>query len=168
MAFHFGFERAVESPGINLLPLEEITRLDLGLEFLGGEEVVILAIDLCATDGAVGRGYAERQIVPLLHEPPDKGRLSCTGRCRKGHGPHVVRCMLRFGHCFLLDGVFDHNMLSTCSLIFSSSSFIWTTMRCMAASWLLLPKVLISLPISWLMNPSFFPWPLSPSSISRK
>ena len=38
--------------------------------------------------------------------------------------------------------------LSTCSLICSSSSFIWTTIFCISAWFDLLPNVLISLPIS--------------------
>ena len=51
-----------------------------------------------------------------------------------------------------------YRMLATCSLIFSSSSFILTTKTWMSASFALEPKVLISLPISWAINPNFFPW----------
>ena len=61
-----------------------------------------------------------------------------------------------------------YSALSTCSLICSSSSFIFTTMFCISAWLLLEPVVLISRPISWAMKPSFLPLGVSSASVSRK
>lgn len=57
----------------------------------------------------------------------------------------------------MIENVFSngYSTLSTCSFICSSSSFIFTTMRCISALLLFEPSVLISRPISWLMKPSF-------------
>jgi len=51
-----------------------------------------------------------------------------------------------------------YRMLFSCSLIFSSSSFIITTCFCISASLALEPMVLISRPISWAIKPSFLPF----------
>ena len=71
------------------------------------------------------------------------------------------------GEAVVGEAVF-YSALSTCSLICSSSSFIFTTMFCISAWLLLEPVVLISRPISWAMKPSFLPLGVSSSSVSRK
>ena len=50
-----------------------------------------------------------------------------------------------------------YKMLLSCSLIFSSSSFMPTTRCCTVASLALEPMVLISRPISWARKASFLP-----------
>jgi hypothetical protein len=62
-----------------------------------------------------------------------------------------------FFECRFFDRHFFYRRLSICSLIFSSSSFIFTTNFCIGASFDLDPMVLISRPISWEIKFIFFP-----------
>ena len=52
-----------------------------------------------------------------------------------------------------------YNTFRTCSLICSRMSFIFTTMICISLWLLLLPRVLISRPISCAIKPNFLPTP---------
>ena len=84
----------------------------------------------------------------------------CMMQSVKTTGGGSVGFWLLVASCWLL----FYRTLRTCSLIFSRSSFICTTWRCMPTWWALLPRVLISRPSSWAKKPSLRPSPAERAS----
>src|SRR5690606_4512529 len=150
----FRTEGTIERTRINLFKLDKLLFGDpVEILFLR-DVVIILSLSVCfaGCTGACGDGKGDF-IRMLSQQVFEDGGLAGTGRCRKYDE-------LSF-HGF-------YKTLSSCSLIFSSSSFMRTT-TCWMPAWLAFePRVLISRPISWEMKPSFFPFASAPSSACRK
>ena len=124
---------------------------DVGREFDG-----VAALDAHAVEVP---GVTEDDVVSADGRESEQARLLAV--CRKGQ-QRKQRCQQG------QDSLHNYRMLSDCSLIFSSSSFILTTHFCISAWLALEPRVLISRPISWAMKPSLRPGSGSSSTVSRK
>src|SRR5436190_13281104 len=152
--FDLAPERAIELSGIHFLPFNERAIRDPLAELFDRHEEVILAIHLMRTPTATRGADRERQPNALVDKVPDDRGLASTGWSRNDDA---------------FTGVLhraDQRMFITCSFTFSSSSFISTTSRWMAASLAFDPMVLISRPISCAMKLSLRPCCSSPRMVS--
>ena len=147
LLFHLRFQGAVEAVFVDFLIFQEFTVGDALAELFGREEEIFHPVTLRPPWRTAGCTDAESQIQVLSHQIIDERAFPAAAGSGKDNqfACHYRRC--------------GYITLSTCSLICSSSSFIFTTMFCISARLLLLPVVLISRPISWAMKPNFLPCP---------
>ncbi len=135
---------------INFFPFYKSILMHVCLKLLTRNKIIVLTLYFVRPSRPGSCRNAKFQVIKHRERVPGNGGFSCTG-----------------GGCKYDYSTFQR-VLSTCSLIFSKSSFISTTTRCMLASLALAPRVFISLPISWAIKLSFFPEASSLAIVSKK
>src|SRR5690606_14442703 len=127
---------------VHLLPFQEVIRFYMFFKLRQVHKIIVLPMFFLTSPGPGSSGNGKGQIkFRLVQQIFYDGRFSTSRRCGKNN-------QLTSLH---------YKTLSICSFIFSNSSFICTTSCCIGAKLAFEPMVMISLPISWQMNPNFLP-----------
>ena len=122
--FDFRSQCAVVSSRVYFLPFDKAVFGYGVLKFVGGQKVIMYAVDFAGTRRAIGGADAEAHVyIARIEYGVDDGGLAAAAG-----GAYDDNLAL-----FHSGNRFDYITLSTCSLICSRRSFIITTMRCISA-----------------------------------